>query len=103
MRKFCFAIVFSTLAATPAFAAKCGGDFNSFVAAISQEASAAGVSQGVISEAFAGVTNDQAVLNFDRRQRYTFNKTFEQYVATRVGPARINGGRAMLRRYAELL
>ena len=37
-----------------------------------------------------------AVLNFDRRQRYTFNKTFEQYVSTRVGPGRINGGRAML-------
>ena len=32
----------------------------------------------------------------------TFTKTFEQYVATRVGPGRINGGRAMLRRYAAL-
>jgi len=104
MHRLALAILFTALlAAGPAFAAKCGGDFNSFVAAMSQEAAAAGVSQGVISEAFTGVSNDQAVLNFDRRQRYTFNKSFEQYVSTRVGPGRINGGRAMLRRHAALL
>src|SRR5208337_1656827 len=39
----------------------------------------------------------------DRRQRYTFNKSFEQYVSTRVGAGRINGGRAMLQRHAALL
>jgi lytic murein transglycosylase len=104
MRKFCLAILFSTtLTATPAFAARCGGDFNTFVAAMSQEAAAAGVSQAVISQALGGVTQDQTVLNFDRRQRYTFNKSFEQYVSTRVGAGRINGGRAMLQRNAALL
>jgi lytic murein transglycosylase len=104
MHRLALAMLFTSLLATgPAFAAKCGGDFNSFVAAMSQEASAAGVSQGVISEAFAGVSNDQAVLNFDRRQRYTFNKSFEQYVSTRVGSGRINTGRAMLQRHAALL
>jgi lytic murein transglycosylase len=103
MRKFCLALLFSFIAATPTFAARCGGDFNTFVAAMSQEAAAAGVSQAVISQAFAGITVDQAVLNFDRRQRYTFNKTFEQYVSTRVGAGRINGGRAMLQRNAALL
>ena len=104
MRRFCWVVLFGTLIATgPALAARCGGDFNTFVAAMSQEASAAGVSQGVISQAFGAVTQDQAVLNFDRRQRYTFNKTFEQYVSTRVGAGRINGGRAMLQRNAALL
>jgi lytic murein transglycosylase len=104
MRRFCLAILFSTVVATsPAFAARCGGDFNSFVSAISQEAAAAGVSQAVISEAFAGITQDAAVLNFDRRQRYTFNKSFEQYVSTRVGSGRINTGRVMLQRNAALL
>src|SRR5579862_7843446 len=88
--------------ATPALAARCGGDFNSFVASMSAEAQAAGVSQAVTSQAFAGVTQDAAVLNFDRRQRYTFNKSFEQYVSTRVGAGRINGGRAMLQRHAAL-
>jgi lytic murein transglycosylase len=104
MRKLGLAVVFgAVIAATPAFAARCGGDFNTFVAAMSQEAAAAGVSQAVISQAFGGVTQDAAVLNFDRRQRYTFNKTFEQYVSTRVGSGRINGGRAMLQRNAALL
>jgi lytic murein transglycosylase len=104
MRKLLLAVVFGTvIAAGPALAARCGGDFNAFVASISAEAAAAGISQSVVSSAFAGVTEDAAVLNFDRRQRYTFNKSFEQYVSTRVGAGRINGGRAMLQRHAALL
>jgi lytic murein transglycosylase len=89
--------------ATPVFAARCGGDFNSFVQNISAEAAAAGVSQAVISQALGGVQQDFGVLAFDRRQHGTFRKTFEQYVSTRVGPGRINGGRAMLARHAALL
>ena len=84
-------------------AARCGGDFNSFLASMSSDAQAAGVSSSVVSSAFAGLTEDGSVLAFDRRQRYTFNKTFEQYVSTRVGAVRINGGRAMLARHAALL
>src|SRR6201992_2779376 len=103
MRKFCLAVLFSAVLASPALAAKCGGDFNTFVGAMSQEAAAAGISQAVISQAFGGITPDQAVLDFDRRQRYTFNKSFEQYVSTRVGAGRINAGRAMLQRNAALL
>jgi lytic murein transglycosylase len=104
MRQLFSAILFTTvIAATPSYAAKCGGDFNTFVASMSAEAAAAGVSQAVTSSAFAGVTQDMAVLNFDRRQRYTFNKSFEQYVSTRVGSGRINTGRAMLQRNAALL
>lgn len=89
--------------ASPALAARCGGDFNSFIASFSAEAQSAGVSGGTISQALSGVTLDPAVLAFDRRQRYTFNKSFEQYVSTRVGAGRINGGRAMLQRHAALL
>jgi lytic murein transglycosylase len=97
-------ILLSTLLlTTPTFAARCGGDFNSFIANISAEAQAAGVSPSVTSAALSGVTQDPAVLSFDRRQRGTFNKTFEQYVSTRVGPGRINTGRAMLQRHAALL
>jgi lytic murein transglycosylase len=104
MRRLLLAILFGTvIAASPAHAARCGGDFNSFVQNISAEAAAAGISPSVISSALSGVQQDMAVLNFDRRQRYTFNKSFEQYVSTRVGPGRINGGRAMLQRHAALL
>jgi lytic murein transglycosylase len=104
MRRLFLAILFGTvIAATPSHAARCGGDFSTFVAGMSAEAQAAGVPPGVTSAAFGGVSQDMAVLNFDRRQRYTFNKSFEQYVSTRVGSGRINGGRAMLQRHAALL
>jgi lytic murein transglycosylase len=102
-----FAVCASALAAlaftTPSEAARCGGDFNTFVQNVSADAAAAGISQNVISAALGGVQQDMGVLNFDRRQRGTFKKTFEQYVSTRVGPGRINTGRAMLQRYAPLL
>jgi lytic murein transglycosylase len=98
------AVVFGALLlTTPALAARCGGDFRTFVQSFSQEAAAAGISQDVISQALGNVQEDGGVLAFDRRQRYTFSKTFEQYVATRVGPGRINGGRALLQRHAALL
>src|ERR1700712_827018 len=91
------------LFAPPTHAVQCGGDFNAFVANISREAAAKGISQSVISQALNGVTQDPAVLSFDRRQRGTFNKTFEQYVSTRVGPGRINMGRQMLQKHGSLL
>lgn len=104
MFRYAFAVAsFVCLAGGSAEAARCGGDFNSFVAGMTAEAQAAGVSGGVTSAAFSGITQDGAVLAFDRRQRYTFNKSFEQYVSTRVGPGRINGGRALLQRHAALL
>ena len=96
------AMLAACLATGSAQAARCGGDFNGFVSSMSAEAAGAGISQSVISQALGGVQQDMGVLNFDRRQRGTFNKTFEQYVATRVGAGRINGGRAMLQRHAAL-
>jgi lytic murein transglycosylase len=97
------ALLFAALLASPAEAAQCGGDFGSFVASMSREAAASGVSQNVISNAFMGVTQDQTVLSFDRRQRGTFRKTFEEYVATRVGAGRIRRGTQLLQRHAALL
>jgi lytic murein transglycosylase len=98
------AILFCTLfLATPAGAATCGGDFNAFLAAMGREAAAAGVSPTVIDSAFAGVTLDAAVLSFDRRQRGTFRKSFEEYASTRIVPARIKRAKQLLQRHAELL
>jgi lytic murein transglycosylase len=96
-------VVVLLVATGPALAAQCGGDFQTFVANVSREASAQGISRSVIDSALGGVTQDGAVLAFDRRQRGTFNKSFEQYVATRVGPGRIRTGKAMLQRHAALL
>ena len=89
--------------AAPASAAKCGGDFSTFIAAMAREAQAAGVSRGVIDQAFAGITPDSTVLDFDRRQRYTFRKRFEDYARTRVIPARIKRAKSLMMKHAQLL
>lgn len=87
----------------PAFAAQCGGDFNAFLNAMGREAQAQGVSRSVIDQAFAGVTPDPAVLSFDRRQRGTFRKSFEEYARTRVIPARINRAKTLMVKHGALL
>src|ERR1700759_5066182 len=96
------AVALATLLTTPASAARCGGNLNSFIAIFAAEAQSAGISPEVISQALSGVTQDPAVLPVERRQHATFRKSFEEYVSTRVGPGRINGGRALLQRHAAL-
>jgi lytic murein transglycosylase len=99
-----FAAALATLVVgAPAQAAKCGGDFNAFIAEFSREARGAGISGQVIQAALGGVTHDPAVMAFDRRQRGTFRKTFEEYAATRVGAARVKRARAMMQKHAALL
>ena len=103
IRRLCAALVFSVWLAAPASAAQCGGDFNGFIAAISRDAASAGVSRSVIDQAFAGIAIDQTVLTFDRRQRGTFRKSFEDYAATRVIPARIKRAKGLMQKHAALL
>jgi lytic murein transglycosylase len=88
---------------SPAGAAQCGGDFHQFIASMSREAAAAGVSQNIMASAFAGVAQDHAVLAFDRKQRGTFRKSFEEYAATRVSAGRVKRGLQLLQRHAALL
>ena len=104
LRRFSL-VCFSLLAiAAPARAAQCGGDFNGFLNQMAREAQAAGVSQQVIGQAFAGVTIDQNVLAFDRRQKGMFHsKSFEEYSRTRVIPPRINRARRLMAAHAQLL
>ena len=103
MARLFLALLTTVTLAAPDYAAKCGGDFNTFLAAMGREAQAAGVSPQVVNQAFAGVTIDPAVLSFDRRQRGTFRKTFEEYARTRVIPPRIKRAKIMLQRHAQLL
>jgi len=99
----CLSLLVSFSIIDAAGAAQCGGDFRSFIASASSDAVAKGITADVINTALSGVTDDASVLAFDRRQRGTFNKSFEQYVATRVGPGRIKTGLAMMQRHASLL
>src|SRR5271170_4726047 len=90
--------------AAPAFAAQCGGSYEGFLAQMQRDALAAGVSQQTIATAFAGLSADQSVLAFDRRQHGMFHsKSFEDYARTRVVPARINRARSLMQRYSDLL
>jgi lytic murein transglycosylase len=98
------ALLFASLSfAAPAAAAPCGGDFSTFLSAMARDAAAAGVSRSVIDSAFAGLTLDPGVLAFDRRQRGTFRKSFEEYAATRVTAPRLKRARALMARHAALL
>jgi lytic murein transglycosylase len=92
-----------SLLATPVLAAQCGGDFNAFLGQMAREAQQRGISAGLVSQAFAGVTRDQEVINFDHRQRGTFRKSFEDYVRTRVTAGRIAGAKKRLKQHAALL
>ncbi len=96
--------LFVLLSVSSAHAAQCGGDFNGFLSAMGREAQAAGVSRAVIDQGFAGVTLDQNVLAFDRRQRGMFHaKSFEEYAATRVIPPRIKRAKGLMVKNAQLL
>jgi lytic murein transglycosylase len=103
LRLISVAFLVATFAA-PASAAKCGGDFQTFLSAMARDAQAAGISRAVIDQAFAGVTSDPNVLAFDRRQRGMFHsKSFEEYARTRVIPPRIKRARTLMQKHAQLL
>ncbi len=92
------------VAAAPAFGAQCGGSYPGFLAQMERDAQAAGISAQVIASATAGLSADQTVLSFDRRQRGMFHsKSFEEYARTRVIPARINRARKLMQQHAALL
>jgi lytic murein transglycosylase len=97
------ALLLTLSLAAPAQAARCGGDFNGFLAEMAREAQSAGISRAVIAQAFAGVTIDQAVLRFDRRQRGTFRRSFAYYARTRVTGARLKRAGRLMQRHAALL
>jgi lytic murein transglycosylase len=94
--------LFACLVALPAEAAKCGGDFQRFIAEFSRDARAAGVSPQVIAAAFDGIEHDAKVMAFDRRQRNTFRRSWEDYARTRVTPPRVRRAKSLLVRHAKL-
>ena len=97
------AILAVLLLAAPAEAAKCGGDFSTFIDAFSREAAAQGVPRQVIASALSGVTYDPKVMAFDRRQRGTFRKSFEEYARTRVTAGRVKRAKTLMARHAAIL
>src|SRR5258708_13185642 len=72
-------LFFVLVAATPSHAARCGGDFNTFIASVSADAQGAGISPSVVSSALSGVSEDAAGFYFDPRPRATLHKTLSPY------------------------
>jgi lytic murein transglycosylase len=98
------AVSLSLALSLPAGAAQCGGNFNTFLNQMARDAQAAGVSSAVISQAFAGVSPDAKVMQFDRRQQRSFgHRSFESFARTRVTSARLKNAGALMRRHAALL
>jgi lytic murein transglycosylase len=84
--------------ATPALAAApCGGDFETWLQGVKQEATTQGISQRTIQSALGGLTYDPSVIAHDRAQG-VFRQSFEQF-SGRMVPPRLARGAQMLQRY----
>lgn len=82
------------LAALPASAAPCGGDFGGFVQAMKSEALANGLPQPDIDAFFDGASVDAKVLKADRSQG-VFRKTFLEFSQALISKSRLNKGQAL--------
>jgi lytic murein transglycosylase len=94
-------VIALVLLPAPAFAAQCGGNFNTFIAAFSREAAAQKISPRVIQAAFAELTPDPRVVQLDRRQG-VFKRSFEQFGPPRVA-ARMARAKRLMTQHAGLL
>jgi lytic murein transglycosylase len=90
-----------TATASPALAATCGGDFETFIADFSREAAAQRISQRTLAAALTGLTPDPQVIALDRRQG-VFRQSFEQFALPRIN-ARLAKAQRLLAQHADLL
>lgn len=87
----------STVSQTPATeAVACGGDFNSFIEGVKQEALAKGIPADAIQKALSGAAINEKVLSHDRAQG-VFRQTFLEFSQRTVSQARLDIGRAKLK------
>ena len=76
--------------------------FDEYLKQVREQAMTEGVSALTIDQAFAGLTPDERVIGFDRRQP-EFVQTFEEYLQARVSAFRISEGRRLLTEHRALL
>ena len=94
------AISAAVLAASPALAQQCGGDFSAWKATIEQEAQQAGVGPAGMA-AFANARIDDRVLQRDRAQG-VFTQTFVEFSGRMINSYRLQHGAANLKKYASV-
>jgi len=88
------------LSATPALAATCGGDFDTFLSSFRREAAAQGVSARALA-ALDGLTPNPQVIALDHRQG-VFHQSFEQFSGHRIAE-RLAKAQRMMQTQASLL
>ncbi|MGC1503232.1 MAG: lytic murein transglycosylase [Sulfitobacter sp.] len=96
MRRFLLSLVFAGLAHSAA--AECGGSFSSFIGGLKSEAVANGFAQPTVDTFFAGIRQDPAVLQADRKQG-VFQLPFVDFSRRLISDDRIKRGRANAERY----
>ncbi len=87
--------------AGPAFAATCGGDFDTWLTDFKREAASQGISQKTLGSALDGVVADPAVLSRDRGQ-HVFTQTFEQFSGRMISADRMRKGTSLLTQHAAM-
>lgn len=88
------AVFLLTLAcASPAIAAPCGGDFQSFLAAMAEEAAATGIPADAARSFITGARHDPKVLKSDRSQG-VFRKTFLDFSQSLISKDRLSTARS---------
>jgi lytic murein transglycosylase len=86
--------------ASPALAQGCGGDFSAWLAAMTDEARAAGVGEVGLS-ALSGARVDQRVLDRDRAQG-VFNQTFIEFSGRMINNYRLENGKKIMQQFARV-
>ena len=76
-----------------------GASFDRFLADLKQQAVAAGVSQGALSEAAPYLVYDQGIVNRDRGQR-VFGQVFSEFAGRMAAPYRMQQGQARIKTYS---
>jgi len=89
------------LAATPAAAQQCGGDFGAFVANLEAEAVARGHAPDTVRGFFSGVSQDPAVIRADRSQG-VFQLDFTTFARRLISEQRLQTGQAKAREHAAV-
>jgi len=77
-------------------------DFASYLETVRERAIAEGISAPTIDRAFEGLTPDERVIGFDRKQP-EFVQTFDQYLDARVSEFRQQEGKRLLEQHKDLL
>ena len=86
------------LAATPAVSAQCGGDFGTFLKAMSAEAVAQGLPDSAIRAFLDGAERDPAVIKADHGQG-VFRKTFLDFSQSLISKGRIQNAGIYSKKY----